>query len=856
MNPTAIPPVTVAAVDADGHDIRVLIGGPERIVNASDTPAVREPLVRAAYPVKPDVLALTIHAQAVIPGVIQPYARQADDQIALSGYRIPMNLAEATGVKEFVTPEMEAKGEVAVFSVVLRGGNPVGYRIGPKQDQLWPFDQLVGAPLDEEWAMNPASYSISSNDDPAFRRMLNPTQVHRKTRPFRRVRTPNPKDVEWAYCLTRHTHTHEIYLCLPKRLISGKTYTIHFASQPGKLGTQLADITLTFDDRKTVSEAVQVNQHGYQVESPKLAFLSTWMGDGGEVSYPDANQFQIIDESGKAVLAGTPALRAAHGQVEFYQDAEDGGKTPISNSKTSVYALDFSELKMPGRYRVRIPGIGASMPFAVTADRWESAFKVGMKGYYHQRSGIELGPPYSTFVRPRDFHSDDGNKTYVCDDDLFFNTPGDHSFKRIQESICMDRTEPGAFGGWHDAADFDRSILYGMHLWPVNCMIDLLTINPGYFEKLSLNIPESGNGIPDILNEALWCADLFLRIQRPDGGVPFQVESIEHPKAGETSWLNSLPTAITPPIPESAWQFAGTAAHLALALEKYDGEKAACYRSAALHAAAWAETRPDVPVFFLKAPHAFQAVKNFAFAALYNLTGEEKWERLFAETMPGAISGIALAPNHWSDVFFLDLDLIGPYLYAASPRPTHAGLKAKAKELVLKFAETLLDRQAKTATYSIIENGKAHGCSHSFSPLGLGYAAILSGDHRYLDAIARGAHYAMGANPMNISFMKGIGSRQVRPQYKDGPYRGLDVPDGIPAFFGVSPSNQHATTQCGEIIRAAGVYPALESWPGTESYFDDIAAQLNEFTVTWPMADMIFGWGLLAAIASNSSQGR
>jgi endoglucanase len=79
----------------------------------------------------------------------------------------------------------------------------------------------------------------------------------------------------------------------------------------------------------------------------------------------------------------------------------------------------------------------------------------------------------------------------------------------------------------------------------VHAMLDVYESNPAYFERLKLNLPESKNNIPDIIDEALWCTDLFLRIQQPDGSVPSAVESIEHPS--EPGWLVKQPTATTRP---------------------------------------------------------------------------------------------------------------------------------------------------------------------------------------------------------------------------------------------------------------------------------------------------------------------
>ncbi len=802
-----------------------------KILNASDRPALTAPLVRAVYLVKPDILALTIDAQAVLPGLIEPYQAMDGDTVALGGYRIPLALAEASGVKPYVTPQMEASGQTNLFSVVMRGGQPFGHLLGPKKDHILLFDQLVGTALDETWAARVGSYVLSSTDDPSYKTSLSPVKVWRKTRPFRAAKLPNVGFPDKDY-----THRHEIFLTLPAPLKSGSTYRLRFATEPGNPGTELAEVTLAFDDRRTTTEAIQINQNGYHPATAKTAFFSAWLGDGGGLDYPEVTAFELIDADGRTVFKGQPALRAKPGQVEFLQDAPNGDQRPIANSKASVYALDFSAFTKPGTYRVRVSGLGVSVPFVIAPDRWEHVFDVTLKGYYHQRASIELGPPYSSYSRPRNFHPDDGVVTYATDPARFYGTPNDKEgkqtevFVRIQNSILLNKTVPNAIGGWHDAADFDRDIYNQRHLWPVNLMIDLYSQAPAFFERHTLNLPESGNTIPDILDEALWCTDLFLRIQQSDGGVPAAIESIEHPKYGETSWLNSVPTAATPPSPESNLHFAGTAARLAKVLAKYDPKKAATYRAAALSAIAWLEANPQAATIYLTKDSSVRGLKNFAYAALYDLTGEKRWQTAFAATLPPVIGRIEDEGG-------------GLFIYATTAQPRDTALLQTARSLLLAHADQLLARQAKTATDSLIQTDFARTLSHGFQPVSLAYAAFLTGDRRYVEAIAKAAHYQLGANPMNISYIKGIGQRQVRPHHKDGPNRGLDVPDGIPVYG--TPTNRSIVTRYSDPVRRAGVYPAIEDWPGTECYFDEISPNISEYTVFEPMANSLFGYGTL-----------
>ena len=80
---------------------------------------------------------------------------------------------------------------------------------------------------------------------------------------------------------------------------------------------------------------------------------------------------------------------------------------------TDVLRMDFSRFSTPGRYRLYVEGIGCGYPFEIGPGTWDHAFRVQMRGFYHQRSGIALGPPYTTYVKPRDHHPDDGVPVFL-----------------------------------------------------------------------------------------------------------------------------------------------------------------------------------------------------------------------------------------------------------------------------------------------------------------------------------------------------------------------------------------------------------------------------------------------------------
>ena len=208
-------------------------------------------------------------------------------------------------------------------------------------------------------------------------------------------------------------------------------------------------------------DTLHVNQVGFRPDDPvKLAFLSCWMGSGGNLGYPACLSFGIVDdETGDVVFSGKTTLAKAA--------AAEGNRT-----KAEVHEMDFSEFTASGVYRASVEGVGCSFPFEIGDDVWQKAFIKSMRGLYCQRSGVALGPPHTDFVRPRGFHPEDGVKVYVSEP----HTPGeDETLRELPRELwaLIDSFEPGqgrfrqwmddltsqtlpnAWGGYMDAGDWD-----------------------------------------------------------------------------------------------------------------------------------------------------------------------------------------------------------------------------------------------------------------------------------------------------------------------------------------------------------------------------------------------------------------
>src|SRR5258706_4064020 len=76
-------------------------------------------------------------------------------------------------------------------------------------------------------------------------------------------------------------------------------------------------------------------------------------------------------------------------------------------------------------------------------------------------------------------------------------------------------------GGHHDAGDYSKYTINSASL--IHYLMFSVDSLPGVAALDNLGIPESGDGISDLLQEARWEADYLLKLQDTDGGFYFLV---------------------------------------------------------------------------------------------------------------------------------------------------------------------------------------------------------------------------------------------------------------------------------------------------------------------------------------------
>jgi len=744
--------------------------------------------------VTPDVLSITVHAGRVEYGRQVPYERQPGDKIDRRKHH----------------------------RWVWRRGKFLGGLVGKDEKILYTPDRRIGPKLDTAWADRRESYRILSVDDPNYLEEALPLAVHRKGKPtdFARV---GPWNMEAPI-------EHVLYLRLPKSLSIGSHYTIGFKSG------RLPDQGFVYEPRKLRSEAVHVSHLGFRPDDPaKVAFLSCWTGSGGGVAYRAGLRFQVLDESGKSVFEGKASLsKAANDRTEDAYKRNYNG--------VDVYMMDFSPLKTPGTYRVCVEGIGCSYPFEIAEDVWRKAFVASARGFYHQRSGIELGPPYTTFKRPRCFHPDDGVKVYASTCPLMDSGNGlnrkDSNFGNLVKGKT-DQIVPNAWGGYMDAGDWDRRI---QHLKVSRLLLELADLFPDYFAAASLNIPESNDKLPDIVNEALFNLDCYRRMQTPEGGIRGGIESEEHPRHGEGSWQESLTVMAYAPGIWSSYVYAGVAARAAHWLERREPKLAKVYRESALRAMRWAEKELK-KAGDRKFPIEVRDSRNLAAAQLFRLTGDAQWHDLFLATT--FLKDPKADVWKWQSHDQRD----AAWVYCRTKQPgTDATIQRNCRSAILREAAERLAAQRR-AGFGWLK--------HAWRPFGWGVPVVpdadsvvrahaLTGDAKYLRALVLGCQMGAGANPLNLCYTTGLGHRWPQhPLHIDSRITHQPPPPGLTVF---GPQDvQRNLNHWGMKLVGRFCFPQVKHWPTMEAYWDVFwYPQVCEFTVQQPMAANAYIWGYLA----------
>ena len=362
---------------------------------------------------------------------------------------------------------------------------------------------------------------------------------------------------------------------------------------------------------------ITVDQFGYRPDAKKVAVLrSPEVGSDASLSYAPGETMEVVDSaSAKVVFSGAP--------VAFQEGAVD------TASGDKIWWFDFSGVTTPGTYYIRdkSDNLKQSFYFRIKDDVYNDILKAAMRMMYYQRLGIAHEAAYAGEEWA------DG-----------MNHEQDKAARLFTDSTNA-ATERDLSGGWFDAGDFNKYTVWNGNY--VETLLRAYLDKPRAFTD-DYNIPESGNGIPDILDEVKWGLDHMLRMQNSDGSVLSVVDE-DHaspPSAAKGRSYYGAPNAMSAYSAAKAFALGSV-----VAAKRGNDAYAVTLKDAALKAFKWAEAHPDSMFYNNKAEYGTKdlaagqqeidtnyttgarfVVKVAADFAMYELTGDANYLKRFEAT--------------------------------------------------------------------------------------------------------------------------------------------------------------------------------------------------------------------------------
>lgn len=241
----------------------------------------------------------------------------------------------------------------------------------------------------------------------------------------------------------------------------------------------------------TISKHIKIDQFGYLPLSKKVAVIADPQTgyNAAEAFSPGTgvNQYQVRRWTDDVVVfSGT--LVPWNGGATHVQSGDRGWWFDFSSVTTTGSYYIFDVVNNAGSYR-----------FEINSNVYTELLKVASRMYFYQRVNQAKQPPY---VDSR------------WSDASSFESPNQDRAARSRWDKTNPATARDVSGGWYDAGDYNKYITFAFG--PMCNLMETFRMHPAYFAD-NYTIPESGNGIPDILDEVKWEMDFFKRMQDATG---------------------------------------------------------------------------------------------------------------------------------------------------------------------------------------------------------------------------------------------------------------------------------------------------------------------------------------------------
>lgn len=574
------------------------------------------------------------------------------------------------------------------------------------------------------------------------------------------------------------------------------------------ISTVLFSVVIFVNGFSQINTKIKLNQVGFQTNSLKEAIIADAQSD----------LFYIID----AITLDT-AFTGSLTAPKLW-----------SYSNETVRIANFSSLTREGSYYVQIPSTGKSYTFNISKNPFLEPGKASLKGFYYQRASTALLVPHA----------------YV-----WFRQAGHPDTSVIVHASAASDNFPensriSSPKGWYDAGDYNKYI--------VNSGISTFTLLsayetfPEFYDTLNLNLPESNNQLPDILDEILWNIEWMLTMQDPfDGGV---YHKLTNPNFDGyiMPHLATAPRYVVQKSTAATLNFAAVMAQASRIFAKFESILpgfSAQLLNASKKAWLWAKNNPDTYynqnlINMLTEPdintgeYGDSNVNdefNWAAIELYITTKADSFLLARLSQLPSQLN----VPS-WQSVNALGFISLSLNRNNLTPLVDTSSVKNK----IITPANLLVNSRGNSA-YNVVMgqsvNDFVWGSNAVAANQGviLLNAYLLTNDVKYFNAAISNGDYLLGRNGTGYSFLTGYGSkRAMKPHHRVSQADGLTEP--VPGLLigGPNPGQQD---------NCAG-YPS--NLPAL-SYLDDVCSYAsNEIAINWNAPAVYLFLGLEAITKS------
>lgn len=537
------------------------------------------------------------------------------------------------------------------------------------------------------------------------------------------------------------------------------------------------------------SQEIWINQLGYSTGGVKRI----------QVAGGNSKSFSLVDEkTGKKVFEGRLGKQA-------YWDL----------SGDNVQTADFSSFAKEGTYRIKV-GDKRSHPFQIARKGvYDELNQWVIKAFYLWRASTPIEAKYATF-KGTSFARAMGHP----DTAVYWNAPATNGgmANYVEHKLSSPK-------GWYDAGDYNKYTVNAGYSCEFLGM--LYEMYPEFYQQLELNIPESGNGVPDLLDELKWELDWLLTMQDEDGGVFFKLTT----KAFSRFVMPEFDLNDRYMIGKSTTSALNFAAALAMAARLYKPYEAQFpgYSGKALSAAKkafeWARQHPYVP-----------------FANPRDVTTGGYTDTSYVDEFQMAATELLVTTKDVRYAQYVDLDALfntPTWPYVATMHLLQLQLHSreleglvdvkKVERRFVKLADSLYTAHHQCVGLIPIDVFRwGSNCEVAGAGCIAGIAYRVTGDKKYLGMAVDCFDYLLGRNATGYCFVSGFGSKSPKNLH-DRRCEADGIAEPLPGYLCGGP-NAGARIDCGE--ERYSKFPA-------RSYFDaKCSYSTNEIAVNWnaPMA--------------------